>query len=108
MAHPLEVTDADFEEEVLQAAEPTLVDFWASWCGPCKMIAPVVEQVAHEYDGRLRVFKMDVDSNPSTPSRFGIMSIPTLILFKGGEAVERVTGYRPKDALVEQLLPHLA
>ena len=107
MAHPLDVTDAEFEEQVLQASVPTLVDFWATWCGPCKMIAPVVEQVAYEYDGRLQVLKMDVDSNPSTPSRFGIMSIPTLILFKAGEAVERVTGYRPKEALVEQLLPHL-
>ena len=107
MTHPLEVTDAEFEEQVLQASVPTLVDFWATWCGPCKMIAPVVEQVAYEYDGRLQVLKMDVDSNPNTPSRFGIMSIPTLILFKGGEAVERVTGFRPKEALVEQLLPHL-
>ncbi len=103
----IQVTDETFESEVLQADQPTLVDFWAEWCGPCRMIAPVVEEVAREYDGRLKVVKMDVDANPATPARLGIMGIPTLILFKDGKEVERVVGYRPKEALVEVLLPHL-
>ena len=103
----IQVTDENFESEVLQADQPTLVDFWAEWCGPCRMITPVVEEVAREYDGRLKVVKMDVDANPATPARLGIMGIPTLILFKDGKEVERVVGYRPKEALVEVLLPHL-
>lgn len=107
MAKPFEVTDATFEAEVLQATEPTLVDFWAARCGPCKMVAPAVEAIAEEYDGRMRVAKMDVDTNPNTPYRLGIMGIPTLILFKGGAEVTRIVGYRPKDALVEKLLPYI-
>ena len=107
MAKPFEVTDATFEAEVLQAAEPTLVDFWAEWCGPCKMVGPAVEAIAEEYDGRMRVAKMDVDTNPSTPHRLGIMGIPTLILFRGGAEAARIVGYRPKEALAEELLPHI-
>ncbi|NLE45567.1 MAG: thioredoxin [Chloroflexi bacterium] len=107
MAKPFEVTDASFDEDVIQATEPTLVDFWATWCGPCRMVAPVVEEIATEYADTLRVGKMDVDSNRQTPSRYGITGIPTLILFKGGEAVARIVGYRPKEALVDELLPHL-
>ncbi len=107
MAHPIEVTDATFEEEVLQATEPTLVDLWAQWCGPCRMVAPIVEEIAAEYDGKLRVAKLDVDNNQQTPFRYGVRGIPTLLLFKGGAEVARVVGYRPKDALVEELLPHL-
>jgi len=102
-----DVTDTTFEDEVLQADTPTLVDFWAAWCGPCKMISPIVEEIAAEHDGRLRVVKMDVDANPTTPAQLGIMGIPTLILFKDGEEVTRLTGYRPKEAVVEALLPHL-
>jgi thioredoxin 1 len=107
MAKSLEVTDATFEADVLQAEGPTLVDFGADWCGPCKMIAPAVEEMAEEYEGKLRVAKMDVDASPDTPRKLGIMGIPTLILFKGGEEVVRIVGYRPKDALVQELLPHI-
>lgn len=108
MAKPFDVTDATFEAEVLQAGEPTLVDFWAAWCGPCKMVAPAVDAIAEEYDGKLRVAKMDVDANPETPRGLGIMGIPTLILFKDGAEVTRIVGYRPKETLAEELLPHIA
>jgi len=107
MAKPFEVTDATFDEEVLQATEPTLVDFWAEWCGPCIMIAPAVEAIAEEYEGKLRVARMNVDGNRRTPVRYGIRGIPTLILFKNGKEVTRIVGYRPKEALVEELLPHI-
>jgi thioredoxin 1 len=103
----LEVTDKSFEEDVLQAEAPTLVDFWAAWCGPCRMIAPVVEEIAEQYADQLQVAKMDVDANPQTPGQLGIMGIPTLILFKNGEEVERVVGFRPKEALEEVILSHL-
>ncbi len=107
MAKPFEVTDATFEAEVLQAERPTLVDFWADWCGPCKMIAPAVEGIAEEYDDKLRVAKMDVDANAETPQGLGIMGIPTLILFNGGEEITRIVGYRSKEALAEELRPHI-
>jgi thioredoxin 1 len=107
MANLPEVTDATFENEVLKATRPTLVDFWAAWCGPCLLVAPVVEEVAQEYGDRMRVVRMDVDTNPNTPHSFGIMGIPTLILFKDGAEATRVVGYRPKEALVEELIPHL-
>jgi thioredoxin 1 len=88
------VTDSDFDSEVLQASGPVLVDFWAAWCAPCRMIAPVVEEVARELDGQVKVVKMDIDANPATPGKLGIMSIPTLIIFKDGRAAERTVGYR--------------
>ena len=102
-----EVTDATFESDVLNSPLPILVDFWAEWCGPCRMIAPIVEEIARDYNGRLQVVKMNVDANPRTPARLGIMGIPTLILFKDGREVDRVVGYRPKRALEEFLLAHL-
>jgi len=107
MAEPFAVTDDTFESEVLQADRPTLVDFWAAWCGPCRMIAPVTKEIANEYDGRLKVAKMDVDTNPNTPGRLGIRGIPTLILFKDGVEAKRIVGYRPKEAMVEELLPYI-
>jgi len=95
----LKVTDSTFEQEVLNANEPVLVDFWAAWCGPCRTIAPVIEELAGEYQGRLRVAKVNVDENPEAPARFGIRSIPTLMLFKDGELKEKVVGVQPKSQL---------
>lgn len=88
----IHVTDAEFESQVLKADKPVLVDFWASWCGPCLAIAPVVEELAGEYDGKIMVAKMDVDKSPATPGRYGIRAIPTLIIFKDGQVVEQITG----------------
>jgi thioredoxin 1 len=107
MAKPFEVTDDTFEAEVLQATEPTLVDFWAAWCGPCRLVAPIVEEIAGDYEDKLRVGKMDVDSNRLTPGKYGISGIPTLILFKDGAEATRIVGFRPKDSMVEDLLPYL-
>ena len=99
MAYPTTVTDANFKAEVLDAKVPVLVDFWASWCSPCKMIAPIVEDLASEYDGKVKVVKVDVDANPATPGMFGVMSIPTLMLFEAGQARERIVGYQAKAKL---------
>jgi thioredoxin 1 len=107
MAKPFDVTDSTFEEAVLQADIPTIVDFWAVWCGPCKMIAPVLQQIANEYDGKLQVAKLDVDHNDQTTMQYGVMSIPTLILFKSGQAVERIVGFMPQDKLLKRLEAHL-
>ncbi|HDQ71962.1 MAG TPA: thioredoxin [Chloroflexi bacterium] len=107
MTKPIEVTDETFESDVLQAAEPTLVDFWAEWCGPCKMVAPIVEEIAEEYADKLRVAKLDVDNNRNIPQRYGIQGIPTLILFYKGVEKTRVVGYRTKQALAEELLPYI-
>ncbi len=99
MADMKAVTDADFETEVLKADKPVLVDFWAEWCGPCKMIAPILEEVAKEYDGKLVVAKVDVDANQSVPAKFGIRGIPTLILFKNGVAAAQKVGAMAKGQL---------
>ena len=101
------VSDDSFETDVLQSATPVLVDFWAEWCGPCKMIAPVLKEMASEQEGRLKIAKVDVDGNMATARKFGVSSIPTMILFKGGKAIQRVVGYTPKDRLMKALEPHL-
>ena len=108
MAKPITVTDADFDDRVLKSSTPVLVDFWAVWCGPCKMIAPVLEQLAGETEGMLSVAKLDVDNNPEIPTRFGVRSIPTLILFKHGQPVQQFVGFRPKAQLLKQLSQHVA
>jgi thioredoxin 1 len=96
----IEVTDASFEQDILKSPLPALVDFWASWCAPCRMIGPVVEELAGEYGGRLKVAKMNVDDNVNTPTQYGIRGIPALLLFKNGEVVDQVVGAIPKEQVV--------
>jgi thioredoxin 1 len=103
MAHPVTITDSSFQAEVLDSEIPVLIDFWASWCSPCKMIAPIVEDLSAEYEGRVKVGKVDVDANPVTPGMFGIMSLPTLMVFQDGKAADRIVGYQPKSALTARL-----
>jgi thioredoxin 1 len=107
MMKPVEVTDANFQNEVLKSDLPVLVDFWATWCGPCKMIAPIVEEIAGEYSGKLKVGKVDVDSNQQIAMQFGIRSIPTLLVFKGGKVVDQLIGALPKKALIEKISKHI-
>jgi len=99
----VEVSDATFEKEVLQSAIPVLIDFWAPWCGPCKAIAPVVEELSKVYDGKLKVVKMNVDDNPNTPGRYGVRGIPNLILFQGGQVKDQIVGAVPKAHLVKAI-----
>ena len=99
----LHVTDADFEASVLKSDKPVLVDFWAAWCGPCQAIGPTVEELADEYAGRVTVAKMNVDENPQTPGKYGIRAIPTLIVFKGGQVAEQITGAVAKGQIVKAL-----
>jgi thioredoxin 1 len=103
-----DVTDQDFEERVLKSDEPVLVDFWAEWCVPCHMVSPVVEEIGQEKGESLRVAKLNIDENPEVTRRYGVMSIPTLMLFKGGEEKARVVGARGKQALLKEIDPHLA
>jgi len=104
----LEVSDATFDQEVLQSEQPVLVDFWASWCGPCKAIAPSVEAVAAAYAGRLKVTKVNVDQNGAAPSRFGIRGIPALLFFKGGKVADQIVGFVPQDVIEEKVQKLLA
>lgn len=103
MGNTFEVTDDTFDSEIVNSTIPAVVDFWATWCGPCKMIGPVVEELAGEYKGKVKIAKMDVDNNRKTPARFGIRNIPTLIFFKGGEVVNTVVGAQSKTSLEEQI-----
>ena len=103
VANVQEVSDVSFDQEVLQSEVPVLIDFWAPWCGPCKTIAPIVEQLAEQYGGKLKVVKMNVDDNPQTPSRYGVRGIPNLILFKGGTVADQIVGAVPKAQLVKAI-----
>lgn len=104
---PIEFTDDNFATEVEQSDIPVLVDFWAVWCGPCKMIAPVVEELATEYEGKAKIGKVDIDNNQMTAAKFGIRSIPTLLVFKGGQIVDQIVGAVPKTVIVDKLNAHL-
>ena len=103
MSSPVVVTDDNFDQMVLQAETPVLVDFWAQWCRPCLMIAPVLDELAGEYDGKLSIMRMDVDQNPKTAAKYSVMSIPTLLIFKQGNPISHIVGFRPKAELKRSL-----
>ena len=103
MAHPTDTTDSTFDVDVLNSELPVLVDFWAPWCGPCRMVAPVVEELADDYDGQVKFVKLNTDENPQVAGKYGIRSIPTLLIFKGGENVGQVVGFRPKSELAKHI-----
>ncbi len=103
MSHAVEISDSTFEDEVVNSTTPVVVDFWAEWCGPCKAIAPMVEELAGEYEGKVKFTKLDVDSNPKTPMQFGIRGIPTLLIFNEGKPVDQVVGAVPKSMLKKRV-----
>ena len=103
MAKPVEITDSVFEESVLRSDKPVLVDFWAPWCGPCRMVAPIVEELAEEYEGKMAFAKLNTDENGEVPQKYQILGIPTLIIFKDGEEAARIVGARGKNALKQQI-----
>ncbi len=103
MSKPVPIDDNNFDETVLQSPKPVLMDFWATWCKPCLMVAPILDELAEEYDGRINFVKLDVDQNPKTAAKYSIMSIPTLLIFKNGEPVSHIVGVRPKGELKQSL-----
>lgn len=105
--HPLEITDANFAKEVEASDKPVLVDFWAVWCGPCKMLTPIIEELANEYEGKAVIGKVDVDNNQMIATKFGIRGIPTILIFKGGRVVDQIVGAVPKNMIVEKLESHI-
>lgn len=105
--HTTATTDGDFGKDVLNSDTPVLVDFWAEWCGPCRALAPKLEEIAAEYNGKLKVMKVDIDSNPDSPSTYGVRGVPTLILFKNGQQVDQIVGNHPKENILAILKKHI-
>ena len=103
MAGTTDVTDANFDEEVLKSQQPVVLDFWAEWCAPCRQISPIIKQLAEDYDGKVKVVKMNIDENPQTPGKYGVRSIPMVLAFQNGQVVEQLTGARPKAAFEEMV-----
>jgi thioredoxin 1 len=108
MAKPLEINDSTFQAEVIDAEQVVLVDFWAPWCGPCRMVGPILEEIAAEQDSKIKIVKLNVDENQQYASQFGVFNIPTMILFKDGQEVDKIVGALPKNQLLDRLTPHLS
>jgi thioredoxin 1 len=107
MSAAIEITDATFEADVLRSPTLTILDLWAEWCIPCKRLTPILEEIATQYAGKIKVVKLDVDANPVTPGKFGVSGLPTLLVFKGGKLVETLVGFMPKDKVLTKVLPHV-